>query len=109
MRLTIQEIAHHRNGICGDTFYAVRFHDDDEDRNMLAIVFDKTYDGYNLPTWPKPQFGCPVAVIDLDLAQTTIRFGTNSWRGDEYSSALYQAIRNWETTDRQLRYREVET
>lgn len=112
MRLTIQEISHHRNGICGDPFYAVRFHDDDEERNMLAIVFDSfdnQEDGpYDLPSWPEIQHGCPVAVVDIDLAQSTIRFGENSWRGDQYSTALYQAIRNWETTDRQLKYREVE-
>jgi len=96
MNLTIHQIAFHRNGIGGDPFYAVRFYDRHEYREMLGIVFSRRCDEDSLPEWEWGEDGCPVAVIDLDLARTTIKFGENSWRGDTYASDLYEAIREYE-------------
>lgn len=77
---SITQIAHHRNGICGATFYAVIFKDRDN-QNMLAMVFE------NHPF-------C-VGVVCLDLLPD-VTFGKNSWRGDEFESELRQAIEKWE-------------
>lgn len=108
MKLIIQEVAHHRNGIGGDPFYVIRFYDPDEKSNMLGFVFDGDEDETGLPTWDWRKHGCRAAVVDIDLAQTTVAFGENSWRGDHYAPALHQAIRNWELSERQLRYGKVE-
>ena len=67
MKLFIEHIALHRNGICGAPFYPVSFRDPDEGR-MLGVVFETDHH---------------VAVFHLDkLALGNIAFGVNSWRGD---------------------------
>lgn len=77
MRLTVEQIERHRNGISGAPFDVILFRDADEGR-MLGIVFDA---GYH------------VAVLNLDrLAQGDIAFGSNSWRGDRYEPALRRLI-----------------
>lgn len=91
-RITVQEIAHHRNGICGIPFHVVTFRDEDEDRDMLGVVFNLSTDDdgrraagefYNPPT----------AVFDRALLrEDVIEFGVNSWRGDRYDDALREAI-----------------
>jgi hypothetical protein len=80
MKISIQQIAHHRNGVGGEPFYAVTFTctEDGETRNMIATVF------------PSPG---AVAVYDRDLlAAGNILFGENSWRGDVYEPALRRVI-----------------
>lgn len=78
MKLTIETVAHHRNGVCGAPFHAVLFRDPDEGP-MLGVVFDAPHH---------------VAAFHRDkLAQGTVAFGVNSWRGDRYESALRAAIR----------------
>lgn len=77
MRLTIEHIAHHRNGISGAPFHVLLFGDPDEGR-MLGIVFDQPHH---------------VAVFNLDkLALGNIAFGDNSWRGDRYEPHLRMAL-----------------
>lgn len=77
MKLAIEQIEHHRNGICGAPFYVVLFRDDDAGR-MVGIVFEKA---------------SHVAVLNLEkLAQGNIAFGDNSWRGDHYEPHLRSAI-----------------
>jgi hypothetical protein len=78
--ITVITKAHHRNGICGAPFHAIVFTDDDnEDNPKLGIVFDQ-------------EAHC--AVLDvMKLANGDIAFGSNSWRGDDYESALRAAIR----------------
>ncbi|MEW4569516.1 hypothetical protein AB1L88_16750 [Tautonia sp. JC769] len=80
MNLTIENIQHHRNGICGAPFYVLLFRDPDEGR-MLGVVFDEPHH---------------VAVFNLDkLAAGNIAFGVNSWRGDRYEPSLRTAIAGW--------------
>jgi len=77
MKLHIENIQHHRNGICGAPFHVLIFGDPDEGR-MLGIVFGQEYH---------------VAVFNLDkLAAGNIAFGVNSWRGDRYEPHLRNAI-----------------
>ena len=80
MRLKIQEIAHHRNGVGGDDFYAVRFRDGKN--NMLATVFASIGQ-------------CAVICLDL-IPQVGVTFGFNSWRGDTFEDTLRAAIAAWE-------------
>jgi hypothetical protein len=77
--IKILEVAWHRNGCCGEPFYAVRFVD--EGTKLLALVFDQ------------PD---RVVVIDPVKAAISVAFGTNSWRGDIYEAALRQAIAKFE-------------
>jgi len=83
MNLTIEEVAHHRNGVGGAPFSVVKFACP-EAGNMIGIVFDlaegKEWDGR-----------CAVLNRDM-LAEGNIAFGENSWRGDHYESDLRVAI-----------------
>jgi hypothetical protein len=80
MKLTIIDIAHHRNGICGIPFAVVLFTDTgSEGSRKVAILFEQ--EGH-------------CAVLDVDkLAQGDIAFGSNSWRGDRFEQPLRNAIR----------------
>jgi hypothetical protein len=79
MKLTINSIACHRNGICGQPFTVVLFEDQGpEGSRKAAILFDE------------PHY---CAVLDVaKLAAGDIAFGSNSWRGDKYQAPLRQAI-----------------
>ncbi len=78
---TIEEIAYHRNGVGGNSFYVVKF-TGTEGGNMLGVVFDEPY---------------TVAVFDRDLlAKGVIAFRENSWRGDHFEPELREAIAYWE-------------
>lgn len=82
MQLTIENIQHHRNGVCGAPFHVLIFRDPDEGR-MVGVVFEQA---------------CHVAVFNLDkLAAGDIAFCVNSWRGDRYEPHLRKAIRLRET------------
>lgn len=77
MKLTIHQIAHHRNGIAGAPFHVLLFRDP-EAGPMLGIVFAE--EGQ-------------VAVLQLDrLTAGDIAFGSNSWRGDVYEPEFRRAI-----------------
>ena len=77
MKLHIENIQCHRNGVCGAPFHVLIFHDPDEGR-MVGIVFERPHH---------------VAVFNLDkLAIGNIAFGVNSWRGDCYEPHLRRAI-----------------
>ena len=81
MQLVIENIQHHRNGMCGAPFHVLIFRDPDEGR-MVGIVFEQEYH---------------VAVFNLDrLAEENITFGVNSWRGDRYEPHLRNAITRWQ-------------
>jgi hypothetical protein len=85
MDIQVQDIAHHRNGICGAPFYAVRFRWQEEGehfpRLMLGIVF------------PVELGDCVTAVLDVDMLMAgDVAFGSNSWRGDHFDGPLRQAI-----------------
>ena len=75
MKLNIIDIACHRNGICGAPFTVVLFEDGGgEGTRKVAILFEREYHCAVLD---------PAAVVMGDIA-----FGSNSWRGDRYESAL---------------------
>jgi hypothetical protein len=77
MKLRIENIQHHRNGVSGAPFHVLLFRDHDEGR-MLGVVFQQQYH---------------VAVLNLDkLALGNIAFGENSWRGDQYEPHLRKVI-----------------
>jgi hypothetical protein len=77
MKLHIENIQHHRNGVAGAPFHVLLFRDPDEGR-MLGVVFQQQFH---------------VAVFNLDqLALGNITFGLNSWRGDQYEPHLRKAI-----------------
>jgi hypothetical protein len=38
--ITIQETARHRNGVAGVGFFVITFRDEDEDREMVGVIFD---------------------------------------------------------------------
>jgi hypothetical protein len=77
MKLRIENIQHHRNGVAGAPFHVLLFRDPDEGR-MLGVVFQQQFH---------------VAVFNLDqLALGNIAFGMNSWRGDQYEPHLRKAI-----------------
>jgi hypothetical protein len=88
MKLKIQEIAYHRNGVCGEGFHVIRFQWKDDDsgtmRNMVAIYFGADENEFN----PR------CAVLDADeTAAGNIGFANgNSWRGDHFSDDLRKAI-----------------
>lgn len=81
-------LAYHRNGICGEGFYAgiVEETEGKSKRNMLVVRFDKeTVDG------PVGMVCC--AAFDCALvAKHDIEFGSNSWRGDHYADVMDEAI-----------------
>ena len=78
MKLTIQEIAYHRNGVGGEDFNVVRFRIRRGKENLLAIVFSTPGQ---------------CAVLNLDLIPTVgVEFAKNSYRGDEFEDALRAAI-----------------
>ena len=77
MKLRIENIQLHRNGVTGAPFHVLIFRGTDEDR-MLGIVFEKK---------------SHVAIFNLDkLAVGNIAFGVKSWRGDHYERPLRNAI-----------------
>jgi hypothetical protein len=80
MKLTIIDIAHHRNGISGAPFDTVLFDDTGpEGSRKVGILFDE-------------QHHC--AVLDVaKLAAGDIAFGSNSWRGDHYEPTLRNAVK----------------
>ena len=73
MKLTIIDIAYHRNGICGAPFATVLFEDTGpEGSRKIAILFEAEYH---------------CAVLDVaKLAAGDIAFASNSWRGDHYEA-----------------------
>jgi len=77
MKLHIENIQRHRNGVWGAPFYVLTFRDPEQGR-MVGIVFDAQHH---------------VAVFNLDkLALGNIAFGVNSWQGDRYEPHLRGAI-----------------
>lgn len=74
----IIEVASHRNGVSGEPFHAVKFHDHDEG-DMLAVVFDQPG-------------ACAVLAIKPLSGSNAVTFGVNSYRGDHYEDQMRSAI-----------------
>lgn len=83
MKLTILNIARHRNGMDGAPFHAVIFRDQEPEGGVkLGIVFEQAWH---------------TAVLDIaKLVGGDIEFGTNSWRGDLYEPHLRKALKQLE-------------
>ena len=97
MKLTA--VAHHRNGVGGEGFYAVAFSYRLDRRNhrMIATVFISDVD---LPAGEVHPCTGRVAVIDADLAAAG-QVGEkplNQWRGDHFEPQLRQWIAQYEIT-----------
>ena len=76
MKIKVLSVAHHRNGVHGNSFYVVLFKHDHTAK--VGKVFDT----------PGNVAGLDVTMI----AQNNIEFGENSWRGDEFESELRKAV-----------------
>lgn len=87
LKIDVQHIAYHRNGIGGAPFNVVTFDHAEDDgtgtmklQRMVGIVF--------------PGQDCRVAILNIDLlAAGDIAFGSNSYRGDHFEAALKSAIK----------------
>jgi hypothetical protein len=79
MKLTIINIAHHRNGIDGAPFDVALFEDQGSDGSQkVAILFAEP---------------ARCAVLDVaKLAAGDIAFASNSWCGDKYEAPLRQEM-----------------
>lgn len=86
MKLTIIDIAYHRNGVAGAPFHAILFRDTGaEGSRKVAILFGE-------------QYCC--AVLDVGkLTNGDIAFRSNSWRGDNYEPSLRKAIADRQAAD----------
>jgi hypothetical protein len=80
VRIKVIDRAYHRNGICGAPFHVVLFDDvGDENTRKLGILFEAPHH---------------CAVLDVTkLAQGSIAFGVNSYRGDVFEDRLRKATR----------------
>lgn len=91
VKIKIEQVEYHRNGVGGEGFYAITF-EDEENGRMVATVFPEYQfgpDGEELPVK-----GCGrTAVYSIPgLVESGVEFGVNSWRGDVYETALIDAI-----------------
>lgn len=80
MKLEILASDYHRNGVCGQGF-KVFLAKDEEARTMLVVQF---------PPEASKKVGLRLcAAFEVaKLAAGNIRFGENSWRGDDYECGL---------------------
>ena len=80
MKLKILSIQHHRNGVHGNSFYAVTFTEGrgKSKGRKVGLVF-------------RERGNC--AILDIDLLNAgNITFGQNSWRYEDYADDLREAI-----------------
>ncbi|WP_165064002.1 hypothetical protein [Paludisphaera rhizosphaerae] len=83
MKITVLNIAYHRNGIAGMPFHAVVFRDAGEEASVkIGVLFEHSHH---------------CAVLDIaKLADCDVEFGSNSWRGDVYEPHLRKAAAKFE-------------
>lgn len=77
---TVQDIAHHRNGIAGEGFYVLLFTSEGE--SLVGIVFEAP--------------GHCAVFNPGRLYEGTIAFGENSYRGDVFERWLREQIQTFE-------------
>src|SRR3990167_10242925 len=86
LAIKVTQTSFHRNGIGGVGFYAVSFtakvNTDGKDREqkMVAVVFDEPG-------------CCAVLAVEPLTDARGVRFGVNSWRGDNFEDRLREAIK----------------
>jgi hypothetical protein len=84
-KLKIKTVERHRNGVAGSPFDIVTFDERNGrkwDRKVAILFADK---------WN-------IAVLNVDLlAAENVKFGENSWRGDNYENEMRQAVKeHWD-------------
>ena len=80
MKINVLKVAHHRNGVFGNSFHVVLFKY--EKTLKVGIVFEEPGN---------------VAVLDVGLLnKSVIESGENSWRGDLFEGALRNACDEYE-------------
>lgn len=82
MDIKIVQCSFHRNGISGNGFYAVLFDwtQDGTTNRMVATVFDE------------PGSVAVLMVSGLSDERIGVKFGHNSWRGDNFEADLRRLI-----------------
>lgn len=77
MKIKIIQASFHRNGICGNGFYAILFDwtEDKVTRRMVATLFDEPG-------------SCAVLEVSKLSSEDGVAFGSNSWRGDHFEDDL---------------------
>jgi hypothetical protein len=85
--MKIVKVAHHRNGVTGNSFHVVLFYHVEEHKSqrMVAIVFEEPGN-------------CAVLNTALLCDTACVGFGENSYRGDTFEAELRAAIQDWEAT-----------
>lgn len=81
LKVKLEKMDYHRNGVCGAPFYVVLFDDLTNKCKMVATVFTSSFEKNTNPA---------CAVYDIaQLCEGNIEFANgNSWRGDHYFWAL---------------------
>jgi hypothetical protein len=75
------KVAYHRNGVSGEGFHIITFHNNEDHIDMVGIVFEGSGQ---------------VAVFDRKLlGEGVIEFRQNSWRGDSFEPSLREVIAEW--------------
>ena len=87
MKIQVEAVAYHRNGVSGEGFHVVCFRwaeDGDESRPMVAVLFGAE----------RERPACRVAVLDREMTRAAnVAFAAgNSWRGDHFADALWAAV-----------------
>ena len=91
-------VAHHRNCISGDPFYAVLFEDLDGVK-LVGCVAEDEYKTFRQKGSSKGlDLRCYVLGVEA-LSLDDIAFGSNSYRGDHFFADICQAIEGWEKDD----------
>lgn len=79
-KVKVEDVAYHRNGICGEGFHVVTFRDGKDP--MIAVVFETPGQ---------------VAVLNREqVGAGIITFGVASFRGDVYEADMRKAIEKYE-------------
>jgi len=100
---SVTEVSWHRNGISGKGFYAVLFTGEVANVSAEEAAFLNVEAGAAIPNakWYAAITDEPgeCYVVCLDLIQTRgVRFGANSWRGDQYEAELRPAIEKMQSS-----------
>ena len=92
--IEIEEVAYHRNGVCGEGFHLVKFIDSVEGP-MLGVLFAPDYDEEGESVGLRGSNGrCAIMQRDK-LNDGVIAFLENSWRGDHWEDVLRDACKDW--------------
>jgi hypothetical protein len=83
VKISVDSVAHHRNGIMGNSFHVVLFCSSRLANDLLVgVVFEEKGN---------------VAVLDVDqLSDGDLDFGSNSFRGDDFEADLRAAVKEYE-------------